>query len=163
MRKNYSIFVLSLLGTLSLLFACRPQEIIPGDESDFVIAEGDFRYHLRGAVERDKMGEADFYRAGTYVIVHFESRTDSVRLELAYEETRENHEGEFRVKQIDEVGGFVTLFKNETENYWQQSGTIAITRSTADSIVGRMDNVLLATPSADTLKYIELNGAFVAL
>ncbi|MEM6346802.1 MAG: hypothetical protein AAF927_23140 [Bacteroidota bacterium] len=130
---------------------------------DFEIAVGEYRYHLRGAVERDKMGEADFYRAGTYVVVHFESRTDSIRLELAYEETRENHVGEFRVKQIDEVGGFLTLFKNGTENYWQQSGTIAISRSTVDSIIGRMDNVILATPSADTLKYVELNGAFIAL
>ncbi len=163
MRKKKSIFLLPLWGTLCLLLACQPEVIIPGDPMDFEIAKGDYRYHLRGAVERDQMGEADFYRAGTYVVVHFESRTDSVRLELAYEETRENHVGEFRVKQIDEVGGFVTLFKNGTENYWQQSGTIAISKSTADSIVGRMDNVMLATPSADTLKYVELNGAFVAL
>ncbi|MEL7534465.1 MAG: hypothetical protein AAFN10_24375 [Bacteroidota bacterium] len=163
MRKKVSIFVFSLWGTLCLLMGCQADVIISGDPMDFEIAQGQYRYHLRGAIQRDKMGDASFYRAGTYVVVHFESRTDSVRLELAYEETRENHEGEFRVKQIDEVGGFISLFKNGEENYWQQSGTIAISRSTPDSIVGRMDNVILATPSADTLKYIELNAAFVAL
>ncbi|MEL6843790.1 MAG: hypothetical protein AAFP02_11325, partial [Bacteroidota bacterium] len=109
-----------------MLLACQKEEIISGDPADFEIAKGQFQYFIRGAIDRDKMGEADFYRAATYVVVHFESRTDSIRLELAYEETRENHEGEFQVQQIDEVGGFLMLFKNEAENYWQQSGTIEI-------------------------------------
>lgn len=161
MCKNCAI--ICLLFLTCMLLACQKEEIISGDPADFEIAKGQFQYFIRGAIDRDKMGEADFYRAATYVVVHFESRTDSIRLELAYEETRENHEGEFQVQQIDEVGGFLMLFKNEAENYWQQSGTIEISRSTPDSIVGRMDDVILATPSGDTLKTIELSGAFVAL
>jgi hypothetical protein len=143
--------------------ACGSPEITPGDPEDFVFAQGEFRYYVRGAQACDKQGRASFFRAGTHVVVHFGPRTDSVRLELAYEETRENHEGEFQVKQIDEVGGFLLYFKNGEENYWQQSGTIAITHSSEDSIVGRIDEVILATPSGDTLKEVELTGHFMAL
>ncbi|MEM9721477.1 MAG: hypothetical protein AAGA10_19585 [Bacteroidota bacterium] len=96
------------------------------------------------AIDTFQMGEAEFYRAGTHVVVIFESRTDSLRLELAYEETRTNHEGVFEVVQKQNPGGFALLFKNFEEEYCQESGTLEITYSSPDTIVGKMDEVLMA-------------------
>ena len=113
------------------------------------------------------MGAADFFRAGTHVVVIFASRTAPVRLELAYEETRSNETGIFPVVQERDPGGFVLLFQNFEEQYWQTSGTLDISVSNQDTIIGRLDDVRLAwapDPEAypDSVKEIELLGHFEA-
>ena len=128
---------------------------------------GSFSYTVAGAVDTFQMGQAEFYRAGTHVVVIFESRTDPLRLELAYEETRSNHIGVFEVVQKQDPGGFALLFKNFEEEYWQESGSLEITYSSPDTVIGRMDEVRMAWQPdpelyPDSLKQIELIGHFEA-
>jgi len=126
---------------------------------------GIFSYYVRGDLEVDKQGMADFYRAGTHVVIIFDSRTAPRRLELAYEETRSNHTGIFPVVQKRDPGGFLMYYKNGPENYWQREGDIEITFSNEDTIVGRMDQVRLSyipEDPEDSVKRIEVSGHFEA-
>ncbi len=126
---------------------------------------GTFSYYIRGDLKVDKQGIADFYRAGTHVVIIFESRTAPQRLELAYEETRSNHTGIFPVVQERDPGGFLMYYKYGSDNYWQREGSVEITFSNEDTIVGRMDQVKLGyvlKDFKDSVKMIEVSGHFEA-
>ncbi len=126
---------------------------------------GEFSYTILGDVDVNKQGSSDFYRAGNHVIILFGSRTAFQRLELAYEETRANHVGVFPVVQQKDPGGFLMFYKYNEEEYWQREGTIEITVSNEDTIIGRMDHVILGHAVdgyADSMKMIEVTGRFEA-
>lgn len=142
--------------------ACQPEEIQSGNPGDFRLEPGKFRYHVRGDLQIDEEGIPIFYRAGTSVVLYLGERDAPIRLELAYEESRENHTGQFRAKTGLNKNGFLMFYKFNEEEYWQQSGTIDILTSHTDTIIGRMDHVVLTFLSPDTLKEIEVTGSFKA-
>ena len=164
--NKFSAFLISCLILLAAT-ACSPEEESDVLSEPFISDRGAFSYTVVGAVDTFQMGRTDFYRAGTHVVIVFASRTDPLRLELAYEETRANHTGLFPIVQERDPGGFVLLFQNFEESYWQTSGTLDISVSNSDTIIGRLDDVHLAwAPDPemypDSIKEIELVGHFEA-
>ena len=155
-----------LLKVVFLFFslnACSPEEVPIVETTELILDQGKFNYTVRGDLSSNQDGDCFFYRAGTHVVVMLGSSSDSIRLEIAYEETKENDTGVFPVKQIrPDGGGFMMMFKDFSENYWQRKGTIEITYSSVDTIIGRIDDVVLEYPEADSSKQISILGHFNA-
>lgn len=148
---------------LLLLAACQREEALPGDPADFPLAEGSFTYVVEGDLAAQAEGVSFFYRAGDDVVIYLGERDDSIRLELAYQETQPDDLGAFPPRQEVAFGGYIMKYQNGEENYWQQAGELVITYASPDTIEGRMDRLELATPSGDSLKVIEITGRFQAI
>ena len=142
---------------------CRPEAVQPGNPEDFPLAKGTFLYVIEGDLQSQAEGSSFFYRAGDDVVVYLGQRDSDPRVELAYEETEPNDLGGFPVRQETGFGGYIMKYKNGDENYWQQTGELVITYSSPDTIMGRMDQIELATPSGDSLKTIRITGRFMAI
>jgi len=166
------IFIIDKLRLISILVVyglgvgCQDNnQATPVPAQPYTSDRGTFSYYIRGAIHQDQSGTADFYRAGTHVVILFDSRSAPKRLELAYEETRMHHTGIFPVVQEQDPGGFLMLYKHFEENYWQREGIIEITHSGPDTIKGRMDRVLLDyvyDEATDSIRQVEVTGHFEA-
>lgn len=157
----------NILRLTSLLFlsvlSCQPDEVTPGDPADFPLAEGSFLYVLEGDLRESHEGTAFFYRAGDDVVIYCGSRTDSIRLEIAYEETERNDIGQFPVRQNTTFGGYLMVHVNGDQRFWQLDGELTITYSSPDTVIGRMDELKLGYMDQDTLREISVTGRFMAI
>lgn len=157
-----------LLYALLLFFIAAPLGCSPENPNQMIHKEpmvidmGNFQYTVRGDLSENHTGNPMFYRAGTHVVVIFGSANDPAHLEMAYQETRENDTGGFLIKQEVEEGGFMMMYKHGEEQYWQRGGSIYISQSSTDTIVGRLDEILLACETEDTVKYVKILGHFTA-
>lgn len=145
------------------VYSCQSPQVEPGNPDDFPLSEGSFLYVLEGELNESYEGKAFFFRAGDDVVVYCGGRYDSVRLEIAWEETERNDTGTFPVRQDTTYGGYLMLHVNGDQRFWQLGGDLEITYSSPDTVIGRMDELKLGYMDQDSLRELTVTGRFMAI